>query len=91
MALQCISPGLPTFPLVIRDAMVKSKSIQEAQRKIIAQRMKDNGGSFSQPLSGSDGKILATLMTIWILIWRSQGIILNQVASLPPNLLLVQI
>lgn len=56
LALQCISPGLPTFPSVIRDAMVKSKSIQEAQRKIIAQRMKDNGGSFSQPLSGSDGK-----------------------------------
>lgn len=56
LALQCISPGLPTFPSVIRDAMVKSKSIQEAQRKIIAQRMKGNGATFSQPFPGSENK-----------------------------------
>lgn len=60
LTVQCISPGLPTFPATIRDAMAKSKSIQEAQRKIIAQRMKDNGSvtgsniSEGKPFSGSD-------------------------------------
>lgn len=60
LALQCISPGLPSFPSVIRDAMVKSKSIQEEQRKIIAQRMKDNGGNFSQSHVNSDTRMSAS-------------------------------
>lgn len=45
IAVQCISPGLPTFPSSVRDAIAKSNSIQEAQRKIIQQRIKNSNTS----------------------------------------------
>lgn len=64
IAVQCISPGLPTFPSSMRDAVAKSKSIQEAQRKIIAQRMKngddtldtDSSEQANEGNSQSDGR-----------------------------------
>ena len=41
IAVQCISPALPSFGSSVLDAMARSKTIQEEQRKLIAQRMLD--------------------------------------------------
>lgn len=42
IALQCISPALPSFGTSVYDAMARSKTIQEEQRKLIAQRILDD-------------------------------------------------
>lgn len=43
IAVQCISPALPSFDSSVMDVMARSKSIQEEQRRIIAQRRRDEG------------------------------------------------
>lgn len=44
ITLQCISPALPSFGSKVLDAMTRSKTIQEEQRKLIAQRIHDEDG-----------------------------------------------
>lgn len=54
IAVQCISPALPSFGSSVLDAMARSKTIQEEQRKLIAQRMMDEDENTGpNPLSGS--------------------------------------
>ncbi|KAF5098882.1 hypothetical protein D0Z00_001868 [Geotrichum galactomycetum] len=43
IAVQCISPALPSFDSSVMDVMARSKTIQEEQRRIIAQRRRDEG------------------------------------------------
>lgn len=43
IAVQCISPALPSFDSSVMGVMERSKSIQEEQRRIIAQRRRDEG------------------------------------------------
>ncbi|KAF5095528.1 hypothetical protein D0Z00_003103 [Geotrichum galactomycetum] len=45
IAVQCISPALPSFGSSVMDAMARSKTIQEEQRKLIAERRRLNGDS----------------------------------------------
>jgi hypothetical protein len=45
IAVQCISPALPSFGSSVMDAMARSKTIQEEQRKLIAERLRLNGDS----------------------------------------------
>lgn len=42
IAVQCISPALPSFGSSVLDVMARSKSIQEEQRRLIAQRRMDD-------------------------------------------------
>lgn len=42
ITLQCISPALPSFGATVYDAMARSKTIQEEQRKLIAQRIQED-------------------------------------------------
>ncbi|KAF5095165.1 hypothetical protein DV451_004759 [Geotrichum candidum] len=45
IAVQCISPALPSFGSSVMDAMARSKTIQEEQRRLIAERRRLNGDS----------------------------------------------
>lgn len=75
IAVQCISPALPSFGSSVMDAMARSKTIQEEQRKLIAERRRLNGDS------DNDGEDLENQTEKQIIVSENANIIIETVPT----------